>query len=211
MVSHLMSGGIEVICGPMFSGKTEELIRRTRRAEIARQKVQIFKAGIDDRYDPKKVVSHSSQWVDAQPVDSSQLLLKSVRDATRVIGIDEVQFFDWGIIEVVHKLATRGLRVIIAGLDLDSEGRPFGAMPYLLALADQVTKIQAICTICGLPATKTHRKASEEGQVLVGEKDLYEARCRHHIESENTIDLTLFRDYQMEKPKIKPSARQELN
>lgn len=179
---HMMSGIVEVVCGPMFSGKTEELIRRVRRAQIARQKVQIFKPGIDDRYHESNVVSHSSLSVEAEAVESSLEILSKVFDSTRVVAIDEVQFFDQDIILVIKKLARRGIRVICAGLDQDYTGSPFGPMAELLCRADSVDKIQAVCTVCGAPASKTYRKNPEEcdDQVLVGETNLYEARCRAH-------------------------------
>ena len=151
------NGGIELVCGPMFSGKTEELIRRVKRAQIAKQRVQIFKPAIDVRYDKENVVSHSSQVVEAEPVEKATDILLRLKDTTRVIAIDEVQFFDEGIIKVVEKLANRGYRVICAGLDLDYRAVPFGPMPMLLAMADNVQKIQAICTICGAPATRSQR------------------------------------------------------
>lgn len=178
------SGSIEVVCGPMFSGKTEELIRRIKRAQIARQKVQIFKPAIDNRYHDTEVVSHSSLSIEATPVNSSIEILQKVYDSTRVVGIDEVQFFDENISLVVEKLARRGIRVIMAGLDQDSTGKAFGPMANLLAIADDVAKIQAICTVCGAAASKTYRKAAVKNtdQVLVGEADMYEARCRAHAE-----------------------------
>ncbi len=177
------SGSIEVVCGPMFSGKTEELIRRVKRAQIARQKVQIFKPAIDNRYHETEVVSHSSLSIEATPVQSSVEILQKVFDSTRVVGIDEVQFFDENIALVVEKLARRGVRVILAGLDQDFMGKSFGPMANLLAIADQVDKIQAICTVCGAPASKTFRKNPKNTeQVLVGETDLYEARCRSHAD-----------------------------
>ena len=177
------SGSIEVVCGPMFSGKTEELIRRVKRAQIARQKVQIFKPAIDNRYHETEVVSHSSLSIEATPVNSSVEILQKVYDSTRVVGIDEVQFFDDSISIVVEKLARRGIRVIMAGLDQDYMGKSFGPMANLLAIADNVTKIQAICTVCGAPASKTFRKDPKNtSQVLVGETDLYEARCRAHAD-----------------------------
>ncbi len=186
--SHqFFSGSIEVICGPMFSGKTEELIRRVRRAQIARQKVQIFKPAIDDRYHESQVVSHSSLTVEAVPVEGSIDILKRLYDTTRIVAIDEIQFFDPTIAQVVKKLARRGIRVICAGLDQDFRGRPFGPMPELLCIADSVNKVNAICTVCGSAATKTFRKRSEGGklnedQVVVGEADVYEARCRTHFD-----------------------------
>ena len=178
------SGSIEVVCGAMFSGKTEELIRRTKRAQIAKQKIQIFKPKIDNRYSDTNVVSHSSIAVEAVPVSSSSQILDLVYDSTRIVAIDEVQFFDEGIINVVSKLARRGLRVICAGLDQDYMGRPFGPIPHLLAIADSVMKVQAICTVCGAPASKTYRKVEKniEEQVVVGETELYEARCRLHTD-----------------------------
>lgn len=182
--SHMhMSGGIEVICGPMFSGKTEELIRRVKRAQIARQKVQIFKPVIDDRYHRTDVVSHSSQAIEATPVKDSLEILQKVFDSTRIVAIDEVQFFDETILKVIAKLARRGIRVITAGLDQDFRGEPFGPMAQLLCIADDVMKVAAICTVCGAPASKTYRKPSDnKEQVLVGETDLYEARCRSHFD-----------------------------
>lgn len=187
------SGSIEVVCGPMFSGKTEELIRRVKRAQIARQKVQIFKPTIDNRYHETEVVSHSSQSIEAVPVSSSIELLQRVFDTTRVVAIDEVQFFDTDIILVVEKLARRGVRVICAGLDQDYLGKTFGPMGELLARADHVHKIQAICTVCGAPASKTFRKNLEQKeQVLVGETDLYEARCRAHADSFESMDDLMF-------------------
>lgn len=177
------SGSIEVVCGPMFSGKTEELIRRVKRAQIARQKVQIFKPAIDNRYHETEVVSHSSLSIEATPVNSSVEILQKVYDSTRVVGIDEVQFFDENISIVVEKLARRGIRVIMAGLDQDFKGNSFGPMANLLAIADRVDKIQAICTVCGAAASKTFRKNPKNTeQVLVGETDLYEARCRAHAD-----------------------------
>lgn len=193
ILSH--TGSIEVICGPMFSGKTEELIRRIKRAQIARQKVQIFKPAIDNRYHETEVVSHSALSIEATPVFNSIEILHKVFDSTRVVGIDEVQFFDEKISMVVEKLACRGIRVIMAGLDQDFMGKSFGPMANLLAIADNVDKIHAICTVCGAPATKTHRKNLQNTeQLLVGEMDLYEARCRTHAESfgENEDQLAFF-------------------
>ena len=177
------AGSIEVVCGPMFSGKTEELIRRVRRSQIARQKVQIFKPSIDDRFHQSDVVSHSAQSIEAVPVKNSLEILNKVYDSTRVVAIDEIQFFDEMIIKVVTKLARRGCRVICAGLDQDSNGRPFGSIPDLLAISDSVDKVQAVCTVCGAPATKSVRvDNSKKGQVVVGHSDIYEARCRTHFD-----------------------------
>ncbi len=179
----LNAGGIEVICGPMFSGKTEELIRRVKRLQIARQKVQIFKPVIDDRYHKTDVVSHSSMAIEATPVQNALEILQNVFDSTRVVAIDEVQFFDDTIIKVIQKLARRGIRVICAGLDQDFKGEAFGPMPELLCISDEVLKVHAICTVCGASATKSYRKPSRnKDQVLVGETDLYEARCRSHFD-----------------------------
>jgi thymidine kinase len=176
----LNHAGIEVVCGPMFSGKTEELIRRVKRAQIAKQRVQIFKPAMDVRFDKTKVVSHSAQAIDSEPVEKSTDILVKLKDSTRIVAIDEIQFFDEEIIKVVKKLADRGYRVICAGLDLDFRGVPFGPMPMLLALADNVQKIQAICTICGSPATRSQRLSDCSDKVLLGEKDEYDARCRAH-------------------------------
>lgn len=189
--SHSAHGSIEVVCGPMFSGKTEELIRRVRRLQIARQKVQIFKPGIDKRYDETDVVSHSAQSIKAIPVDSSVGIFHLLKDDTRIVAIDEVQFFDNDIVQVVQKLARRGYRVICAGLDLDYRGIPFGPMPMLLALADSVQKLQSICTICGAPASRSQRIAHSTDQVLVGEKEAYQARCRAHYEFEEDDEALL--------------------
>lgn len=189
------SGSIEVICGPMFSGKTEELIRRVRRSQIARQKVQIFKPGIDDRFSKEDIVSHSSQSVKAVPIKNSIDILKNLYNATRVVAIDEVQFFDETIIKVIEKLAGRGCRVICAGLDQDSYGKPFGPIPTLLAIADHIDKVHAICTVCGNPASKSQRiKSDKSEQVLVGEADFYEARCRTHFDvpTEEEADILAY-------------------
>ncbi len=194
-MGHLASGVVEVVCGPMFSGKTEELIRRVRRAQIARLKTQIFKPAIDDRYHETKVVSHSSLSIQAVPVKSSVEILEKLLDTTRVVAIDEVQFFDKNIIAVVKKLARRGIRVICAGLDQDFKGDSFGPMPELLCMADHVDKIHAICTVCGSSASKTYRKPEEDcdEQILVGEGDAYEARCRTHWDAfEEDEDLLAF-------------------
>lgn len=181
-------GSVEVICGSMFCGKTEELIRRLRRARIARQKVQVFKPAIDKRYDQKKVRSHSGIDVDASPVESSNDVLHAVEPDTTVVGVDEVQFFDDGIIEVVEQLAERGLRVIVTGLDMDFRGEPFGCMPQLMARAEKVDKLQAICMVCGGGASRTQRLVDgkpahyHDPIVVVGAQELYEARCREHHE-----------------------------
>jgi thymidine kinase len=170
-------GWIEVICGSMFSGKTEELIRRLKRAKIANLKVEIFKPAIDVRYDETKVVSHDSNMIQSTPIENSQTILLMAQDVD-VVGIDEAQFFDDQIMNVCETLARRGTRVIVAGLDMDYLGNPFGQMPNLLAIADYITKLHAICVVCGNIANISYRKTNQEGQVLVGEKDIYEPRCR---------------------------------
>ena len=178
------TGWIEVICGSMFSGKSEELIRRVRRAEIARQKVQVFKPVIDDRYSHTNVASHSGFYWDAVPVCSADDIRKQVLPDTDVVAIDEVQFFDWSIADLCNELADRGMRVIVAGLDQDFRGEPFGPMPLLMAQAEVVDKLQAICVICGAPASRTQRlingkpAAYSDPIILVGASEVYEARCR---------------------------------
>lgn len=168
----------------MFSGKTEELIRRLKRAQIAKQKVQIFKPMLDDRYSADHVMSHSSLKLEAINIQHAEDVLTRLDDNTRVVGIDEAQFFSAAILDVSHRLANRGLRVIIAGLDLDYRGMPFGPMPQLMATAEMVTKMSAICTVCGNPASRSQRllATSENGQVLVGGQECYEARCRRCFE-----------------------------
>ena len=175
-------GQIEVICGSMFSGKTEELIRRLRRAGFARQRIQVFKPGQDDRFDKEAVVSHAQERFEAKAVASSADLLRAVDDRTEVVGIDEVQFFDGGIVEVLDKLANRGMRVIVAGLDQDYLGRPFEPMPQIMAIAEYVTKTLAVCVRCGSPANRSQRLVASEGRVLVGAGDAYEPRCRRCFE-----------------------------
>ncbi len=170
-------GWIEVICGSMFSGKTEELIRRLKRANIARLKVEIFKPTIDTRYDEKQVVSHNENKIMSTPIKSSQNILLLAQGAD-VVGIDEAQFFDEGLPDVCETLALQGIRVVIAGLDMDFQRNPFGIMPALLAKADYITKLHAICVVCGDIANYSYRKSSNENQVLLGETDIYEPRCR---------------------------------
>lgn len=179
-LSHLRTtpGWIEVIAGSMFSGKSEELIRRLRRAKIARQKVQVFKPKIDVRYSRDHIVSHSEMRHESCVVETAQELLALVEPTTDVVGIDEGQFFDDHLVEVANELAGRGLRVIIAGLDQDYTGRPFDPMPQLLATAEYITKTHAICLRCGQPANYSQRIVELEGQVVVGAADAYEARCR---------------------------------
>ena len=172
------AGSIEVICGSMFSGKTEELIRRMKRAQFAKQKVEIYKPCIDVRYSEDEVVSHDSHSIPSTPIESpaSMLLLSS---EVEVVGIDEAQFFDDTIVEVVQTLANRGVRVIIAGLDTDFMGKPFGPMPALMAVAEDIQKVHAICVKCGSPANHSHRLSASDQLVVLGEKDIYEPLCRH--------------------------------
>ena len=180
--SPKQSGWLEVICGSMFSGKTEELIRRLKRANFAHQRVQIFKPGIDVRYSETDVVSHEGKHIQSISVDSSQNILLYATDVD-VVGIDEVQFFDDGIVDVCNMLADRGVRVIVAGLDMDYLAKPFGPMPALLARAEHITKVHAICVRCGQPAQHSHRLPTVKGagadeQVLLGEMVKYEPLCR---------------------------------
>ncbi len=172
-----LSGSIEVICGSMFSGKTEELIRRLRRAQIAKLNVEIFKPKTDTRYDENSVVSHDLNSIQSTPVENaaSILLLSS---NTEVVGIDEAQFFDDGLPDVCNTLANRGIRVIIAGLDMDFQGKPFGPMPELMSIAEVVNKVHAVCLQCGGPATYSYRTVPSESKILLGEKESYEPRCR---------------------------------
>lgn len=179
------SGWIEIICGSMFSGKSEELIRRMRRAEYANLSIQVFKPQIDNRYSNESVVSHNGTSVLAQPVKDSVHILEQVSPETDVVGIDEIQFFDENIVPVVQQLANQGFRVICAGLDQDFRGEPFGMMPELLTLSELVTKLQAICVVCGSPASRTQRLINgspasyHDPVILVGASESYEPRCRH--------------------------------
>jgi thymidine kinase len=174
---NLKRGSIEVICGSMFSGKTEELIRRIKRAKLAKQKIEIFKPLVDNRYHEFNVVSHDANFIVSTPVPSSSniLLLASNVD---VVGIDEAQFFDSGLIDVCNQLANQGVRVIVAGLDMDFKGNPFGPIPSLLAIAEHVTKVHAICMKCGSLAHHSHRIGNDEKLVMLGESDNYEPLCR---------------------------------
>jgi len=171
------TGSVEVICGSMFSGKTEELIRRLKRVRIAKQNVEIFKPVVDARYSEDEVVSHDENSIRSTPVENSANILLLVGDVD-VVGIDEAQFFDNGLIEVANKLANNGIRVIVAGLDMDFKGIPFGPIPGLMAIADHVTKVHAICVRCGNIAQYSHRLSEKEQVVLLGEKDIYEPLCR---------------------------------
>jgi thymidine kinase len=177
-------GRIELICGSMFSGKTEELLRRVRRAEIARQQVQVFKPKLDDRYDLTQVYSHDGLHWEAETIEQAEEILEKLRPGTTVVAIDEAQFMDWSVADVARILADRGLRVIVTGLDLDFRGEPFGPMPLLLAEAEMVDKLQAICVRCGAPASRTQRLINgrpagyDDPIILVGASEVYEARCR---------------------------------
>ncbi len=171
------AGWIEVICGSMFSGKTEELIRRMRRAQIANQQVEIFKPILDTRYSENEIVSHNQNSIPSSPVAHSSEILVRVSEA-QVVGIDEAQFFDVGIIDVAEELANRGTRVIVAGLDMNYRAEPFGPMPGLLAVAEFVTKVHAICQICGSLANYSYRHSGDKEPVILGEKNIYEPRCR---------------------------------
>ncbi|MBA4420510.1 MAG: thymidine kinase [Anaerolinea sp.] len=180
------NGSVEVICGSMFSGKTDELIRRLRRATIARQKVQVFKPAIDIRYATEKVKSHAGSEFDALPVNHAVDIRQHIKADTTVVAIDEAQFFDLAVVDLVIELADSGMRVIVAGLDTDFRGEPFGLMPVLMCNAEKVDKLQAICMVCGEPASRTQRLVNgqparyDDPVVIVGAAELYEARCRQH-------------------------------
>jgi len=182
------TGSIEVVTGSMFSGKTDEMIRRLRRATIARQTVQVFKPVIDNRYQVERVMSHAGTAFDAIPVENAAQMLQNLKPETTVVGIDEAQFFDDTLVEMVQGLAERGIRVIVTGLDMDFRGEPFGCMPDLMAIAEKVDKLQAICMVCGEPASRTQRLVNgkparyNDPIVIVGASEMYEARCRRHHE-----------------------------
>lgn len=180
-------GAIEVICGSMFSGKTEELIRRLKRAKFAKQKVEIYKPCIDVRYSEDEVVSHDSHSINSTPIESPADMLQIANDV-EVVGIDEAQFFDDSIVEVVQTLANRGVRVIIAGLDTDFMGKPFGPMPALMAVAEDIQKVHAICVKCGSPANHSHRLSKNDQLVVLGETDIYEPLCRHCYNAARTAE-----------------------
>ena len=186
------TGRVEVICGSMFCGKTEELIRRVRRAMIARQKVQVYKPSIDDRYGVERVTSHTGQTVEALPIRDPEEIIATLEPDTTVVALDESQFFAPNIVGIVEGLASRGIRVIVAGLDMDFRGQPFGAMPELMSRAEEVTKLHAICVVCGEEACRTQRLVNGEPArasdpiILVGASESYEARCRiHHLVPES--------------------------
>lgn len=179
------AGRIEVICGSMFSGKSEELIRRVRRAEIAKQKVQVFKPSLDNRYGVDTVNSHDGSAWEAIAIDNPMTILEHLKPATTVVGVDEAQFFDRSVIDVCRQLASRDIRVIITGLDLDFRGEPFGPIPDLIAMAEQVDKLHAICVVCGQEASRSQRLINGQPAnysdpiIMIGAKESYEARCRH--------------------------------
>jgi len=175
------AGWIEVICGSMFSGKTEELIRRVRRAQIAKMNTIIFKPRVDDRYSPEHIVSHNQMKLNSQIVETADEILTKSQKA-EVVAIDEAQFFDDDIVEICKILAKQKKRVIVAGLDTDYKGEPFGPMPHLMCEADYVDKLRAICVVCGNPATYTQRTSKDSQRVVIGETDIYEARCRNCYE-----------------------------
>jgi len=186
VVNH--HGWVEVVCGSMFSGKSEELIRRVRRAQYAKQKIAVFKPEIDNRYSDEAVVSHNGTSYHARPIKKSTDIFKYIDGDEDVIAIDEVQFFDAEILKVIQHLANSGHRVIAAGLDQDFRGEPFGQMPAVMAIAENITKLQAVCTVCGSPASRTQRlidgrpASYDDPIILVGASEAYEARCRHHHE-----------------------------
>lgn len=193
-------GWIEVVVGSMFSGKTEELIRRLRRAEFARQQIQVFKHIIDKRYNEMAVTSHNLTTIDSLPIHDAEEIWNHLKPGTKVVGIDEGQFFSASLVTVVQDLAESGLRVIIAGLDTDWQGKPFEPMPTLMAVAESVTKQHAVCVVCGGTASRTQRTAGGDGQVLVGTHDSYEARCRSHFKPEvdlPTLDWKLKREMEI--------------
>ena len=180
-MAHRGSGWVEVIVGGMYSGKTEELIRRLRRAELAKQKIQVFKPKIDDRYHKEDVTSHNLTSVPAKVISDAEEIWNWLKDDTQIVGIDEGQFFKQNLVEVVQTLAERGIRVLIAGLDTDWQANPFEPMPTLMAIAENVTKHHAVCVVCGESASRTQRVAHVDGKVVVGSHGLYEARCRQHF------------------------------
>lgn len=184
-------GGLEVICGPMFSGKTEELIRRVRLARIAKQRVQLFKPALDDRYDVQYITSHMEQKFACTPIQTAGEIFDHLVDNTRVVAVDEAQFFKSEILEVCEKMANRGLRVLVAGLDQDYLGNAFGPMPQLLAMADDVLKLKAVCMVCGGEASKSQRLIKEKSQVVVGASETYEARCRFCFDPDFSLEKSL--------------------
>lgn len=202
------SGWIEVICGSMFSGKSEELIRRIRRCKFAKQNVLVFKPKLDNRYSKEEVVSHNGSAVLAQPIGHPEEIYHYISKDVDVVAIDEAQFFDDSIVDVVQDLADQGYRVILAGLDQDFRGEPFGPMATLLCIAEQVTKLQAVCTVCGSPASRTQRlidgnpASYDDPVIMVGSQESYEPRCRHHHIVENAPKRKLNRGTPVEKPSL---------
>ncbi|HSI68505.1 MAG TPA: thymidine kinase [Planococcus sp. (in: firmicutes)] len=190
------TGWVELICGSMFSGKSEELIRRIRRAQFAKQKIAVFKPKLDNRYSEEAVVSHDGTSLIALPIGRSDEMHEFITDEFDVIAIDEAQFFDENLVDNVQKLADHGFRVIVAGLDQDFRGKPFGPMPTLLSIAEQVTKLQAVCTVCGSPASRTQRLIDgkpagfDDPIILVGASEAYEPRCRHHHEVPSGVTVS---------------------
>lgn len=197
MDTPMQDGWMEVVCGSMFSGKSEELIRRVRRAQFAKQKIIAFKPEIDNRYSEKAVVSHNGTTIIAIPVSHSSHIENYIENHYDVIAIDEAQFFDESIVDVSMALADRGFRVIVAGLDQDFRGEPFGPMPHLMAVAEKVTKLQAVCTVCGVAASRTQRLINgvpagfDDPVILVGASEAYEARCRKHHEVPKGVSARL--------------------
>ncbi|MCM3756066.1 thymidine kinase [Sporosarcina aquimarina] len=195
MYVSMQGGWVEVICGSMFSGKSEELIRRIRRSQFAKQKIAVFKPELDNRYSEEAVVSHNGTTVIAMPVSCSADIIAQVTDDCDVIAIDEAQFFDDAIVDTVMELANHGFRVIVAGLDQDFRGEPFGPMPKLMAIAEIVTKLQAVCTICGSPSSRTQRLINgkpagfDDPIILVGASEAYEPRCRMHHDVPKGISI----------------------
>ncbi|UKS65094.1 thymidine kinase [Rossellomorea marisflavi] len=190
------TGWVEVICGSMFSGKSEELIRRVRRTQFAKQEIAVYKPKLDNRYSEESVVSHNGTSVIAKAMENASSILEDLNPKVDVVAIDEVQFFDDAIVGVAQKLANSGYRVILAGLDQDFRGEPFGPMPELLSIAEQVTKLQAVCAVCGSPASRTQRLINGEPAcyddpiILVGASEAYEPRCRHHHEVPTGVSVT---------------------
>lgn len=190
-------GWVEVVCGSMFSGKSEELIRRVRRTIFANQSVLVFKPQLDDRYSMDEVVSHNGTAIMAEPIASPANILERLNEVVDVIAIDEAQFFDESLVDIVQQLANQGYRMIIAGLDQDFRGEPFGPMPKLMAIAERVTKLQAVCVVCGSPASRTQRLINgkpacyEDPIIMVGAAETYEARCRHHHEVPTKLTSTI--------------------
>lgn len=204
-------GSLEVIVGSMFSGKSEELIRRVRLARIAHLRVQVFKPGMDTRYAEEELVSHSDFRISAQRVRDAGELLQSVHDLTDVVGVDEVQFFDAAIVDACNKLANRGKRVIVAGLDQDFLGRPFEPTPQLMAIAEYVTKLLSVCSVCGAPANRSQRLSGGKSVIELGASDRYEARCRRHFEPEPERQLQLLaeRELALRSPRVRKRGAAE--